>query len=128
MDELTKKRGKALAIDFVVSSAVNAVVEPLLRKKIKQEWVHALITPTALYWGLEYAQLKTRGQTLGQKAMGIKIESADGGELTDKQIFKRLAHRDSIMPLQWLRERGRDQGAQMPHDRFAHTAVRELKK
>ncbi|MGM0896414.1 MAG: RDD family protein [Bacillota bacterium] len=128
MDELTKKRGKALVIDFAVSSAVNAVVEPLLRKKVKQEWVHALITPTALYWGLEYIQLKTRGQTLGQKFIGIKIDSADGGELTDKQIFKRLAHRDSIMPLQWFKERGKDMGAQMPHDRYAHTLVREVDK
>ncbi|MBT2582806.1 RDD family protein [Planococcus sp. ISL-109] len=128
MDKLTKKRGKALAIDFAVSGAVNAVVEALLRKKIKQEWVHALVTPTALFWGLEYLQLKTRGQTLGQQVAGIKIDSADGGELTDKQILKRLAHRDSIMPLLWFRERRQDQGEQMPHDRFAHTVVRELKK
>lgn len=126
MDKLTKKRGKSLAIDMAVSGALTAVVEPLLRKKIKQEWVHALVTPTALFWGLEYLQLKTRGQTLGQQAAGIKIESTDGGELTDAQIFKRLAHRDSIMPLEWFRERGQDQGAQMPHDRFAHTFVKEI--
>lgn len=128
MDKLTKKRGKAMAIDFAVSSAVTAVVEPLLRKKIKQEWVHVIVTPTALFWGLEYLQLKTRGQTLGQQLAGIKIENADGGELTDAQIFKRLAHRDSIMPIEWYLERKGDNTEQMPHDRFAHTIVRELKK
>ncbi|ANU18338.1 hypothetical protein BBI11_15410 [Planococcus maritimus] len=127
MDALTKKRGKAIAIDFAVCAAVNGIIEPLLRKKFKQEWVHALITPTALAWGLEYVQLKTRGQTIGHKVAGIKIESEDGGELTNQQIFKRLAYRDSIMPLEWYKERGRDMGEQMPHDRFAHTLVRELK-
>ena len=128
MDALTKKRGKALAIDLAISGAVNGVVEPLLRKKIKQEWVHALITPTVVFWGLEYVQLKTRGQTVGQQVAGIKIENADGGELTGGQILKRVAHRDSIMPLQWFKQRGQDMGAQMPHDRYAHTFVRELKK
>lgn len=128
MDALTKKRGKALAIDFAISGAVNGVMEPLLRKKIKQEWVHALITPTVVFWGLEYVQLKTRGQTVGQQVAGIKIENADGGELTGGQILKRVAHRDSIMPLQWFKQRGQDMGAQMPHDRYAHTFVRELKK
>ncbi|WP_271853391.1 RDD family protein [Planococcus maritimus] len=128
MDALTKKRGKAIAIDFAISAAVNGIVEPLLRKKLKQEWVHALVTPTVVFWGLEYVQLKTRGQTVGQKVAGIKIESADGGELTDRQILKRLAHRDSIMALEWWKERGQDMGAQMPHDRYAHTFVRELKQ
>ncbi|MDN5708036.1 MAG: RDD family protein [Planococcus sp. (in: firmicutes)] len=128
MDALTKKRGKALAIDLAISGAVNGVVEPLLRKKVKQEWVHALVTPTVLFWGLEYVQLKTRGQTIGQKVAGIQIENADGGELTGEQILKRVAHRDSIMTLQWFKQRGQDMGAQMPHDRYAHTLVRELDK
>lgn len=128
MDKLTKKRGKALAIDMALSGALTAVVEPLLRKKVKQEWVHVLVTPTALFWGLEYLQLKACGQTLGQKAAGIKIESTDGAELTDAQIFKRLAHRDSIMPVEWYLERKGDNTEQMPHDRYAHTIVRELKK
>lgn len=128
MDALTKKRGKAIAIDFAISGAVNGIVEPLLRKKLKQEWVHALVTPTVVFWGLEYIQLKTRGQTIGQKIAGIKIENADGGELTDQQILKRLAHRDSVMALEWWKERGQDMGEQMPHDRYAHTIVRELDK
>lgn len=128
MDKLLKKRGKALAIDVMASAVVTAAVEPLLRKKLKQEWVHALVTPTVVFWGLEYIQLKTCGQTVGHKIAGIKIENADGGELTDEQILKRVAHRDSIMTLQWLKERGQDMGAQMPHDRYAHTVVRELDK
>ena len=126
MDKLLKKRGKALAIDVMVSAAVTAAVEPLLRKKFKQEWVHALVTPTAVFWGLEYAQLKTCGQTVGHKIAGIKIENAEGGELTGEQILKRVAHRDSVMTLQWFNQRGQDMGAQMPHDRYAHTLVREL--
>ena len=128
MDKLLKKRGKAFAVDLMVSAAVTAAVEPLLRKKIKQEWFHALITPTAVFWGLEYAQLKTCGQTVGHKTAGIKIENADGGELTGEQILKRVAHRDSVMALQWFKERGQETSAQMPHDRYAHTVVRELDK
>lgn len=128
MDKLLKKRGKALAIDVMASAVVTAAVEPLLRKKLKQEWVHALVTPTVVFWGLEYIQLKTCGQTVGHKIAGIKIENADGGKLTDEQILKRVAHRDSIMTLQWLKERGQDMGTQMPHDRYAHTVVRELDK
>ncbi|MDE4085401.1 RDD family protein [Planococcus maritimus] len=128
MEKLLKKRGKALAIDVMASAVVTAAVEPLLRKKVKQEWVHALVTPTVVFWGLEYIQLKTCGQTVGHKISGIKIENEDGGELTGEQILKRVAHRDSIMTLQWFKERGQDMGAQMPHDRYAHTVVRELDK
>ncbi|MEZ0481656.1 RDD family protein [Planococcus sp. SSTMD024] len=128
MDALTKKRGKAFAIDVMASAIVTAAVEPLLRKKVKKEWVHALVTPTVVFWGLEYAQLKMCGQTVGHKIAGIKIENADGGELTGEQILKRVAHRDSIMTLQWFKQRGQDMGAQMPHDRYAHTVVRELGK
>lgn len=126
MDKLTKKRGKALAIDVMASAIVTAAVEPLLRKKVKQEWVHALITPTVVFWGLEYVQLKARGQTVGHKIAGIRIESAVGGELTATQIAKRLAHRDSVMTLQWAKERGKNTAAQMPHDRYAKTRVREV--
>lgn len=126
MEKLLKKRGQAFAVDLMVSAAVTAAVEPLLRKKIKQEWFHALITPTAVFWGLEYAQLKACGQTVGHKTAGIKIENADGGELTGEQILKRVAHRDTVMTLQWFKERGKEQGGQMPHDRFAGTRMREF--
>ncbi|WP_188456478.1 hypothetical protein [Virgibacillus oceani] len=60
---LTKKRSKAFAIDFILSTTVTADLEFALRKKIKNVMVHALVTPSLVMWTLEYAQLRQSGQT-----------------------------------------------------------------
>lgn len=128
MYELTKKRTKAVMVDSVVSTVVTAALEPVLRKKIKNETFLQVVLPTAVFWGLEYAQLRLKGQTLGQKAFGIKVESEDGGELTDAQILKRVVHRDTIGPLAYLRDRQKyadSQGEKFPHDAYANTFVKE---
>ncbi|MBH9788093.1 RDD family protein, partial [Clostridioides difficile] len=69
MESMTKKRTAAFLIDTAVSTAVTFGVEYFLRKKVKNEAVHALVTPTVVLWALEYAQLRKNGQTIGYKAM-----------------------------------------------------------
>ncbi|MCA0969329.1 RDD family protein [Halobacillus litoralis] len=128
MKPMTKKRTKAIMIDLAISSVVTLAVEPLLRKRVKQEWVHALITPTVAAWGLEYAQMKCKQKTVGYKAMGLVLEDENGGRLTDGQIVKRMAYRDSIGFIDYMKNRdtyeGED-GAVLSHDRYARTVVRE---
>lgn len=51
MKEITKKRRNAFLIDAAISSVVNAGVEHLLRKRIKTEAFHMLIT-RQLFYGL----------------------------------------------------------------------------
>ena len=128
MKSITKKRLAAVMIYSVVLATVSLGVEYLLRKKIKSEFVHAVVTPTVVFWGLEYAQLRKSGQTLGYKAMGLALENEDGSKPTDAQITKRIMYRDTISTFDYLKDRQHfeDQdGARLPHDRFAHTIVKE---
>lgn len=129
MNSLSKKRAKAILIDTAISTAVSFAVEPFLRKKVKNEFVHAVLTPTFIFWGLEYAQLRLSGQTAGQKAMAIEIRSEDGGELESEQILKRLMHRDFSSTIMYLRDRDKFdayEGEKFPHDLYAHTVVKEV--
>ncbi|MGP4074708.1 RDD family protein [Halobacillus sp. K22] len=128
MQRVTKKRAAAFAIDFALSTVVTFSVEKLLRKKVKNEAVHALITPTMVMWSLEYAQLKTCGSTIGYQALGLKLENEAGGRPTSKQIVKRMAYRDFISGLDYLRDRKGfelEVGTLMPHDRYSGTSVKE---
>lgn len=128
MKSITKKRTKAYFIDFAISTLVTAGVEQLLRKKVKNEFIHAVITPTVVMWSLEYIQLRQSGQTIGKKAMGLSLENGDGSELTSEQIVKRMAYRDTKSTLDYLKDRkgfeGED-GSVLPHDAFANTIVKE---
>ncbi|RCW74955.1 RDD family protein [Saliterribacillus persicus] len=130
MNELTKKRTKAIGIDLAISSIVTAGVEYLLRKKVKSEAVHNLVTPTAVLWALEYVQLSCNGQTLGYKAMGLTLQNEDGQTPTCSQIAKRMVYRDTVSTIDYLKDRkgfeGED-GSVLPHDRYAGTLVREEK-
>ena len=74
MKSMTKKRLGAVMIDSVIATTVSLGVEYLLRKKVKNEFIHTVVTPTVVFWGLEYAQLRKNGQTLGYKAMGLGLE------------------------------------------------------
>lgn len=69
MNELTKKRLKAMLIDMAVSSAF----EPLVKKKAKTGYVPNVIMPSVVLWGLEAAEIGLAGQTLGQKAMASSL-------------------------------------------------------
>lgn len=129
MKELTKKRLKACAIDLAISTALTFGIEYLLRKKVKSEFVHNVVTPTAVFWGLEYAQFKNSGQTIGYKMMGLKLEREDGSKPTCKQILKRSAYRDTLGLFSYLNNReayeGED-GSRLAQDRFAGTVVKEI--
>ena len=129
MKTLTKKRTKAILIDLAISSAVTAGVEYFLRKKVKSEAVHTLITPTIVMWTLEYAQLRKSGQTIGYKKMGLVLENEDGSKPTSRQIIKRMGYRDTLSTLDYIKSRKTfeaQKGAVLPHDRFSGTEVREV--
>ena len=128
MKSITKKRTKAYFIDFAISALVTAGVEQLLRKKVKSEFVHAVITPTVVMWSLEYIQLRQCSQTMGNKAMGLVLENEEGSQLTSKQIIKRIAYRDTISTFDYLKDRKGfegEEGSVFPHDAFANTSVKE---
>lgn len=128
MELMTKKRTAAFLIDTAVSTAVTFGVEYLLRKKVKNEAVHALVTPTVVLWALEYAQLRKNGQTIGYKAMGLALENEDGRPLSAGQIIKRMAYRDTISTFDYLKDRQafeQQHGQRLPHDSFAGTVVKK---
>ncbi|WP_445480149.1 RDD family protein [Lysinibacillus irui] len=129
MESVTKKRAAAFLIDTAISAAATFGVEYFLRKKVKSEAVHALVTPTVVLWALEYAQLRKNGQTIGYKAMGLALENEDGRPLSDGQIIKRMAYRDTISTFAYLKDRQafeQQHGQCLPHDSFAHTVVKEI--
>lgn len=129
MDELTKKRLKAMLIDMAVSSAVSSAFEPLVKKKAKTGFVPNVIMPSVVLWGLEAAEIGLAGQTLGQKVMGIKIVTPGGGKPTTGQLLKRAVHRDSLSSISYLKDRKSFEekgGAVFPHDLYAGTLVKEV--
>lgn len=129
MNELTKKRTSAIVIDVMIANGVVLVVEPILKKKIKSEFFHAMVTQSVVLWALEYTQVKLTRQTAGQRIAGIKIESENGEELTSKQIIKRVLHRDFPSLLQYWRNREEYdayQGKKFPHDVYAGTVMKEV--
>lgn len=80
-------------------------------------------------YGLEYAQLRISGQTIGQKVISIQIQSETGGELTPEQIVKRMFHRDTASSIVYLKDRKKynaSDGAEFPHDVYAKTVVKEV--
>lgn len=126
-----KKRIKALLIDSLVSGAASLAVEGVFRAATKNkknagtEFCYSVILPTVTFWGLEYIQLRQRGQTIGHKLQGIIIESEDGTALTDEQIVKRLMHRDSVSTFAYLKDRAAFDGERLPHDLYAGTVLKE---
>ncbi|ANU09697.1 RDD family protein [Planococcus antarcticus DSM 14505] len=130
MTELTKKRMKAILIDNAISTSVSFAVEPLLKGKVKSCFVYPLVSPTVIFWGLEYAQLRLNGQTIGQKMMSIEVQKEDGGELPPEQILKRVVHRNIVSPFVYLKDRAQYdayEGEKFPHDLYSHTVVKEVK-
>ncbi|WP_347861420.1 RDD family protein [Salimicrobium sp. PL1-032A] len=130
MNQITKKRTWAVLIDMVASSLVTSALEPVLKKKVKDESLRYLVIPTLTTWGLEYAQLKCSGQTVGYKAMGLKLESEDGSPLTSGQILKRIAYRDFASSIAYMKDKegfSQQDGRSLAQDRFSNTIV-TLKK
>lgn len=128
MNRLMKKRIKAMAIDTAITMGATALLEPLVRNKLKNKAVYDAVAPSLIFWGLEYAQIRLSGQTIGHKAAGIVIDTTDGSELTSGQILKRLIHRDTVSTLSYLRDRAKYdfyEGTKLPHDLYADTVVKE---
>lgn len=129
MKPVTKKRFKAFMVDLAISTTATAGVEYVLRKKIKNEAFHALVTPMAVMWALEYAQLRNGGKTIGYRTMGLALENEDGTDPTPNQIVKRMVYRDTISTFDYLKDReafeAKD-GTVFPHDRISGTVVKEL--
>lgn len=131
MNRLMKKRMKAMAIDTAVTMGITALLEPVVRNKLKNKAVYDAVAPSLIFWGLEYAQMRLSGQTIGHKAAGIVIDTTDGSEMTSTQILKRLVHRDSISTISYLRDRQKYdfyEGTKLPHDLYADTVVKEYLK
>lgn len=129
MKTVTKKRLKAYLIDLAISTTVVGVTEYILRKKVKSEMVHAIVTPSVLTYALEGIQLYRSGQTVGYKKMGLVLESTDGGALTNTQIVKRVLYRETLNGVKYVLNRSafeKDGGRRLPHDVFAGTVVKEL--
>jgi len=81
-------------------------------------------------WALEYAQLRKNGQTIGYKAMGLTLENEDGRPLSECQIIKRMAYRDTISTFDYLKDRQafeQQHGQRLPHDSFAGIWLRECR-
>lgn len=130
LKDITKRRIKAFAIDTIISTTVSLGIEYFLRKKVKNEFVHNVVTPTVTFWGLEYVQLRKRGQTIGYKLMGLSLENQDGGKPTCEQIVKRIAYRDTIGPIIYLKDPKayiNEDGSEFAQDRFAGTVVKDVK-
>lgn len=128
MEAITKKRLKATLIDACISSAVSLSVEYFLRKKVKSEFVHTVVSPTAIQYSLEFAQLRASGKTVGYRVMGLELKDEDGKELTSNQLLKRFAYRDTVSTFKYFSDKKAFEGAEgriLPHDRHAGTIVRE---
>lgn len=131
MNKLMKKRMKATAVDTAISIGIVSALEPLVRKKVKNKAVYDAIAPSLVFWGLEFAQMRFSGQTVGQKVAGIIIDTTDGSALSNEQILKRLIHRDTISTFAYLRDRPKYdfyEGTKLPHDLYADTVVKEYLK
>ena len=129
MKSITKKRTKAFFIDLAISTVVGAGVEYVLRKKVKNEAIHAMITPTVVMWSLEFAQLRKNGQTVGYKTMGLELANENGSKLTTPQIIKRMAYRDTVSTFDYLKNPkafALQNGQLLPHDNFSGTVVKEV--
>ncbi|HLT56400.1 MAG TPA: RDD family protein [Bacillota bacterium] len=129
MKPITKKRAKAYFIDAAISAAVTMGVEQVLRKKVKNEFVHTVINPTLIMWSLEYFQLRKSGQTYGMKKAGLVLKDQQGNDLTCKQLVKRMAYRDILSTFKYIGNReafeGKD-GTVFPHDAYANTVIKEI--
>lgn len=131
MKRLMKKRMKAMAIDTAITMGVTAALEPLFRNKLKNKAAYDTIAPSLVFWGLEFAQMRMSGQTIGHKVAGIVIDTTDGSAMSSDQIVRRLIHRDSISMFSYLRDREKYdfyEGTKLPHDLYADTVAKEYFK
>ncbi|TCI21020.1 RDD family protein [Exiguobacterium sp. SL-9] len=128
MKRLTKKRTQAVLMDSVIAGLVSYGVEQIVRKKVKSEFVHTVITPMLVAYALEACQMRRGGQTLGYKLMGLELTNDDGTPVTAEQAFKRALHRDTRSIVAYVKDRAHfeaEAGAVLPHDAAFHMHVIE---
>ena len=128
MKRLTKKRTQAVMIDGVVAGLLSFGLEQLVRKKVKSEFVHTVITPSLITYAIEACQMSRGGQTIGYKLMGLELKNDDGTPVTAKQAFKRALHRDTLSVAAYIKDRAHfetEDGAVLPHDAAFHMHVTE---
>ncbi|KOY80731.1 RDD family protein [Lysinibacillus macroides] len=128
MESITKKRTATYMIDVAISTTVTFGIEYFLRKKVKNEAVHALVIPTAVMWTLGYVQFRKKGQTIGYKAMELVLESEDGQALSGSQLIKRMAYRDTLSTFDYIKNPqafAQQNGQRLPHDRISGALVQE---
>lgn len=128
MKPLTKKRTQAVLIDGIVAGLLSYGIEQIVRKKVKNEFVHTVITPTLVSYALEACQMRRGGQTLGYKLMGLELKNDDGTPVTARQTVRRALHRDTRSVVSYVKDRNhfeRENGAILPHDATFHMHVTE---
>lgn len=126
MDDVMKRRMMAGVIDEVINNVASEVVEQVVLKRIKSKTFHALVTKTVVSWVIEGVQLKLmNGQTLGDRALKLRVQSTNGLPLTTEQIVKRILYRETVAPLKLFKDRSRymEAGARLPQDEYAETIV-----
>lgn len=132
MEELTRKRAKALVIDSMIAAAVGGILSYLWRKRSgKSDFTSEVAIPQLTMWGLELVQMKRRGRTIGHDIAGIRIESEHGEAPGTVQLLKRILHRETLSQLLLLTRQSEYQiykGTKFPHDVYAKTVVKAVDK
>ncbi len=121
------RRFLAYAIDLIILSFVNGLISSLSSRVQAQEWWSAAwgiigVAIPAIYFVWPYS---TSGETLGKRALGIKVVSIDGSPLNwRKGILRSVGYIFSTIPLGlgflwaiW------DADKQAGHDKIAGTCV-----
>lgn len=126
------KRAVAGQIDQLVFQTPAKLIEKAVRKKIwPDKEVKRYYLPTVVTMAGEvYCMLYQKGQTLGDRVVGIKVVSADGRPLSLEQVVKRTLYKDVVYPatlgiplIRALRQMKSNKDLELPHDEFAHTKL-----
>lgn len=126
------KRAVASRIDKIVLQAPARLIEKGIRKKLwPDREIKTYYLPTVVsIAGEVYLLLKQDGQTIGDRVVGIKVVSADGGKLTLEQVIKRSLYKDVVYPatlgiplLRALQQLQSGKELELPHDAYAKTKL-----
>lgn len=126
------KRAVSGRIDKVVLEVPAKLVEKAIRKKIwpGKEVKHCYLPTVLSIAGEVYFLLNQNGQTIGDKAVGIKVVSEDGRPLTLEQVLKRSLYKNVVYPatlglplLKTVQQLRSKKDVELPHDKFANTKL-----
>ncbi|WP_214777758.1 RDD family protein [Exiguobacterium sp. s22] len=126
------KRAVAGQIDQLVFQTPAKLIEKAVRKKIwPDKEVKRYYLPTVVTMAGEvYCMLYQKGQTLGDRVVGIRVVSADGRPLSLEQVVKRTLYKDVVYPatlgiplIRALQQMKSNKDLELPHDEFANTKL-----